>query len=83
MYTMTLLQTMTKSEQDYETLLQLKKQLRRLKRRLFLEVTTKSVTEVDKFRELILNLALDETVSTEELSSLESFQSGKIIHAGC
>ena len=70
MYTMTLLQTMTKSEQDYETLLQLKKQLRRLKRRLFLEVTTKSVTEVDKFRELILNLALDETVSTEELRAL-------------
>ncbi len=80
---MTLLQPMTNSEQDYETLLQLKKQLRRLKRRLFLEVTTKSVTEVDKFRELILNLALDETASTEELSSLESFQSKNIIHAGC
>jgi hypothetical protein len=80
---MTTPQTITISEQDYEALLQFKKQLRRLKRRLFLEATTKPETKVDKFRELILNLALDETASQQELSSLESFQSVNIIHAGC
>jgi len=63
------------SEQDRKNLLHLKKQLRRLKRRLFLEAVNKPVTNVDKFRHLILNLALDDSSMTAGMSSFhDSFQ---------
>ena len=70
---------------DTKTLLLITKQLRRLKRRLFLEATRQPETNADKFRQLILNLALDES-STAEMSSfsgsVQSFPSMQSINEG-
>mmetsp|Transcript_14260 Transcript_14260/g.23613 ORF Transcript_14260/g.23613 Transcript_14260/m.23613 type:complete len:90 (-) Transcript_14260:368-637(-) len=59
------------SLQDQKNLLEMKRQLRRLKRRLFLQAVKKPETSVDKFRAMILNFALDDSL-TAEMTSMDS-----------
>ncbi|KAI2501189.1 hypothetical protein MHU86_13263 [Fragilaria crotonensis] len=77
--------TIVQSKHDIEALLQIKKQLRRLKRRLFLEASKKPETSVDKFRQLVMHLTFDES-STAGMStfneSFESFPSMQSTHEG-
>ena len=75
----------SQSKNDIETLRLIKKQLRRLKRRLFLQAIKEPETNVDKFRQLITNLALDESSTAETSSSggsYRSFPSMQSIHEG-
>jgi hypothetical protein len=47
------------SEEDRTNLLKMKRHLRRLKRRLFLEAAKSPETPVEKFRAMIFTLAMD------------------------
>ena len=67
--------TFSQSKHDIEALLHIKKQLRRLKRRLFLEATKKPETSVDMFRQLVMNLAFDENSTAGMITFNESFES--------
>jgi hypothetical protein len=63
------------SEQDRTNLLKMKKQLRRLKRRLFLEAVKSPESSVDKFRAMILTLALDSATGESSTTKMSFYDS--------
>lgn len=63
------------SEQDRANLMKMKRQLRRLKRRLFLEAAKRPETPVEKFRAMIFTLALDSATGESSTSKMSYFDS--------
>lgn len=63
------------SDEDRKNLLEMKRQLRRLKRRLFLQAAKKPETPVEKFRAFVFNLAVDESLTTAETNTSQDSSS--------